>query len=323
MATFTKRGNRWRVQIMIDGVRQSATFRTKGEAANWARDQEDLRASPTARKTLGDAFDRYAKEVTPNKRGEKWELVRLTLLGKHSFANTLMADITPATLAEWRDDRLKQVAAASVAREMTIINSVLELARREWGWMTTSPHKDVRKPRSPRPRDRRISEAEIMAICGQLGYIEGEPVTTKQPQIAVAFMLAIETAMRAGELMALEWADVHLEQRYVALHTTKNEDKRNVPLSKRAVELFTMLQGFDPVKVFTVSGSTRDTLFRNAVKRADVIGLTFHDSRHEALTRLARKLDVLDLARMVGHRDVKSLMIYYNATATEIASRLD
>jgi len=50
--------------------------------------------------------------------------------------------------------------------------------------------------------------------------------------------------------------------------------------------------------------------------------MTFHDTRHEALTRIARKLDVLDLARMVGHRDARSLMIYYNATAEEIAQRL-
>ena len=55
---------------------------------------------------------------------------------------------------------------------------------------------------------------------------------------------------------------------------------------------------------------------------AGLENLTFHDTRHEGLTRLARKLDVLDLARMVGHRDPRSLMIYYNATATEIAGRL-
>ncbi|MDC7252931.1 hypothetical protein NMY25_001792 [Wohlfahrtiimonas chitiniclastica] len=56
---------------------------------------------------------------------------------------------------------------------------------------------------------------------------------------------------------------------------------------------------------------------------AKFVDLTFYDARHEACTRLARKLEVLDLARMIGHRDPRSLMIYYNPTASEIAERLD
>jgi integrase len=51
--------------------------------------------------------------------------------------------------------------------------------------------------------------------------------------------------------------------------------------------------------------------------------MTFHDSRHEAITRLASKLNVLELARMVGHTNINQLRTYYNATAEDIASRLD
>jgi integrase len=65
-----------------------------------------------------------------------------------------------------------------------------------------------------------------------------------------------------------------------------------------------------------------DALFRKCRDRAGIVGLHFHDSRHEAITRLAQRLDVLDLARMVGHRDLKMLQAYYNATAEEIAARL-
>ena len=49
----------------------------------------------------------------------------------------------------------------------------------------------------------------------------------------------------------------------------------------------------------------------------------FHDSRHEAITRLAKKLNVLDLARMTGIRDLKILNVYYNETAESMAARLD
>ena len=57
--------------------------------------------------------------------------------------------------------------------------------------------------------------------------------------------------------------------------------------------------------------------------RAGISDLTFHDSRHDAITRLAQKLSVLQLARMVGHRDIRSLMTYYyNETAESMAKLL-
>lgn len=58
-------------------------------------------------------------------------------------------------------------------------------------------------------------------------------------------------------------------------------------------------------------------------EKAAVEGLSFHDSRHEAVTRLSKKLDVLALARMIGHKNIRELMTYYNETAEELAARLD
>ena len=72
-----------------------------------------------------------------------------------------------------------------------------------------------------------------------------------------------------------------------------------------------------------MASSTLSTLYKRAVDRTEIEDLTFHDTRHEAIARLADKLDVLDLARMVGHRDIKQLMTYYNKSAAELASLLD
>ncbi|NPW19253.1 tyrosine-type recombinase/integrase [Pseudomonas aeruginosa] len=112
--------------------------------------------------------------------------------------------------------------------------------------------------------------------------------------------------------------------RYVELDKTKNGDARKVPLSSRAVTLFQVLVDAAGKRqnLFTLTSGSADTLFRKVRDRQKIDGLNFHDTRHEATTRLARKLDVLDLARMTGHRDPRSLMVYYNATATEVASRL-
>lgn len=122
--------------------------------------------------------------------------------------------------------------------------------------------------------------------------------------------------MRLGEICAIRPNDV--KGRFVRLGRTKNEDRRDVPLSLEAVRLLRLVENR-----FTVNAQVASQLFSRATKRAKIVDLTFHDSRHEACTRLARKLDILDLARMLGHRDLRSLRTYYNATADEIAMRLD
>jgi integrase len=181
----------------------------------------------------------------------------------------------------------------------------------------------MRKPSAPRPRDRLPTEPEIERLCLALGYEEqSRRIETFSAQVAVAFLMGIESAMRAGEMLSLTWNQVDTAKRVARLEKTKNGDARQVPLSTRAVELFEQLRGIDPVRVFTVSSSSRDALFRKAKKYAEVEGLTFHDSLALALTRLSKQLDVLELARMVGHRDPRSLMIYYRESAENIAKKL-
>ena len=149
--------------------------------------------------------------------------------------------------------------------------------------------------------------------------------------VALAFLFAMETAMRAGEICGLTWDRVYLDKRFVRLKKTKNGDARDVALSRRVVELLKCVWETDRTEentVFSVSSACLDALYRKyhaitAQSHPEVKSIHFHDTRHEAITRLARKLDALDLARMIGHRDLKSLMIYYNATASDIAGQLD
>jgi integrase len=70
--------------------------------------------------------------------------------------------------------------------------------------------------------------------------------------------------------------------------------------------------------VFTLSAAAASKAFQ----RASVAGVHFHDARSEAVTRLSRKLDVMQLARMIGHRDLASLMAYYAERPEDIADRL-
>jgi integrase len=130
--------------------------------------------------------------------------------------------------------------------------------------------------------------------------------------------------MRAGEICAL--LPEYFEGSVARLPgvIAKNGYKRDVPLSKRAVQLLEYLPVPEAGKpVFGLTAASLDALFRKAKETCAIGNLTFHDSRHEAITRLSKKMDVLPLARMVGHRDLKQLLVYYNATAEELAGRLD
>lgn len=309
-------------------MRESGTFSTKLEATAWATEREAALRKQSATgissgKTCQEAFDRYVKEVSVHKRGAKWEEIRLRALAAHviggeSIGEMLLVDLTADALGKWRDSRLKTVSGSTINRDMNLLSHVFTVARREWKWIAASPTADVRRPKDPAHRDRLISQDESDRIQLSLGY-DGESVDSKSAAVAVAFLFAIETAMRAGEICGLTWD--RIDGTAARLLKTKNGTKRDVPLSGRAIELLSQLPR-DRSTCFDITSASLDALFRKAKTRAAVEDLKFHDTRHEAITRLAKKLNVLELARMVGHKDLNELQTYYNATAEELAAKL-
>jgi integrase len=163
---------------------------------------------------------------------------------------------------------------------------------------------------------------EIERICFALGYDGGKPQTVSQ-RVAVALLLALETALRASELTGLTWDRVSLKRRVLRLSAaTKSGHGRDVPLSTEAVRLLRLLGEADVGPVLQLQPRQVDALFRKARDKAGIADLHWHDSRHTAITRLAQRLHVLDLARMVGHRDLRQLQTYYNPPAEAMAEKL-
>ena len=170
------------------------------------------------------------------------------------------------------------------------------------------------KPPTSKPRRRGISQAEIDLITAELATMR------VGPQVAQMFLLSIETGMRLSELLALRWPDV--AEKYCILHDSKNKDSRQIPLSMQAREIVAQRRQIDPVSVFTLTPHVASKTFQRARTEAKCHGVHFHDARSEAITRLSKKLDVLQLAKMIGHRDIKSLMFYYAESAESMADRL-
>jgi integrase len=320
MASYRKRGKVWRAELYREGQRESASFPSKAEAVAWATQREhELIGGKLPDKSLKDALRRYSTDVSPTHRGERWEVARLGLLERDKIAHTRLEKLKASDLSAWRDRRLESVSGASVAREMNLLKSVLETARKEWGWLRINPLLDVGRPSSPASRKRRISQNEIDRLKAGFGLSEGDASDTATQRTGLAFLFALETAMRAGEILGLKWD--HVRPKSVMLPQTKNGDSREVPLTSRARQIIAHLPQTS-ASVFNLDPQIRDALFRRVRNRCEIVDLHFHDSRAEAIWRLSKKLDVMELARMIGHRDLRSLMLYYATSVDELADQL-
>lgn len=319
--TISRHGKGWRAQIRRLGhTPQSKTFPLKSQAWEWAtRAEREILAGTfaPAKHTLGEAFEKYAAEVSPKKRGGRWEQYRLLAdpIRKAPMASRAIGALTAADISQWRDRRLTSVSGATVRREMNLIESVFEIARREWKWIGINPTRDVAKPANPKSRRRRVPDADTKAVTERLTGPSGS-------EVAAGFLLGIETGMRAGEIWSLERPQIDLKTGVARLLKTKNGDERDVALSPKAVQIMRGLLSDGRQSLMLTTTAVRDTLFRKARVAAGIEDLHFHDSRTEAIYRLSKKFDVLELAQQVGHRDIRSLRFYYKADASDLAKRL-
>ena len=325
MASYQKRGDTWRAIVRTKGYSGSKTFAKKQEAVAWATAIEsELHAGTTGtvpNKTFGDLLTKYKNEVTPTKAGAAWEERRIDALLKDELAEKRLAALDQSVFAAWRDRRLESVSAGSVLRDWGLMSAVCTRAINEWKWLYRHPMKGVELPKEPEHRDRLITPDEIERICFAADYTKDSKLSTVTSRAAAAFLFAIETAMRAGEIVALRKDDLFLEANYLKVRSGKTQAaRRDVPLSAEAIRIINQLPKVETV--FDITTAQLDALFRKSRDKALVTDLHFHDTRHEAITRLSKKLDVLALARAVGHRDLRMLMVYYNQSAEELARLL-
>lgn len=266
-----------------------------------------------------DLLSRYIREVSQNKRGGRWEGFRLEAVSRDPIGEVSLQELSAPHFASWRDRRKKQVAEGSVLREWTMLNHACNVAVNEWHWLPANPMKGVERPRESEPRKRRPTKDEIDKILLTTGYEYDQPPETMMARVGAAFLFAIETAMRQGEICSLKPSQIDLVARTAHLPKTKTGTARTVPLSSEAVRILEQV-GCD----FKIEAGLLSALFRKAVKRAMIDDLHFHDTRREALTRLSEKLNVMELAKVSGHKDLRILQnVYYEPKAEDLAKKLD
>lgn len=312
MATIRKRGDAWQVEVRMRGVYECRTFPSRAAAKEWGIRREaeihDGRSGAIPDKHFGDAVKRYRDQVSIGKKGAAWEVKRLNALLVDPVATVPLRELSSTHVAEWRDRRMQTVSGSTVNREWNLLSHVCTIAVKEWRWLRENPFSNVRRPAQGKPRDRLPTAEEIEELKIAAGY----PGPGLSAKVIAAFLFACETGMRMSEICALE----RIEGRVAKLEDTKNGDARAVPLSAEALRLW---QESGP---FHMEPSRMEALWRKIRGKTSVEGLRYHDSRHYAATRLAQKLHVLDLCRVMGWRNPKQAMVYYNLSAEDIAGKL-
>lgn len=246
MATIVKtESGTWKALVRKTGwPTTSKTFRTKRDAEDWARRTEDemvrgvyIQRTPSEKMSVLEAFERYEREVMPTKADETQdkEQSRLRLL-KSEFGKYSLASLTPNIVAKFRDMRLEAGKATNTVRlDLALLGHLYSTAIKEWHIaLPLNPVAMIKKPSPGKGREHRISLQDQNRLMEELRKYSN-------PMLAWIFEIAIETGMRRSEIRTLRTVQVNLERRIVSLSKTKNGEQRTVPLTKRAVEIFSVL----------------------------------------------------------------------------------
>jgi integrase len=304
MASFSKYGEGWRAQVARRGVRDSQVFPSKGAAVAWAGQREaEIMAGvggEIPNLTVQALLQRYKTEVSSKKKGRRWEEIRLDLIGRDRLSSVRLRQLDTPHVAEWQERRLKAVSGASVRRERNLLNNVFEIARKEWKWLSKNPFEGVRRPKDGKPRNRIASPAEQAILMKKAS-----------PTMRRAITLALETAMRCGEIAS----NPKIKGRVAQLEDSKTGEGRAVPLSAKALEAWQ-----EPIDLTAGSISA---LFARLCDDCEIPDLTFHDLKHTAMTRLSKRLDPWELAKMTGNKDMNLILnVYYQHNPEETADKL-
>ena len=330
MASFKKRGDRqWQVRIRRKdpGTGEvnylSKTFETKGEAEDWASTVEtDMRkgawvSSKEAEScTLAECLDRFQEEYFPRLKSPRQEVGRVNILKKYPLSKRIMSTIRSGDLANFRKAREAEGCKPDTIRlDFALISRVFNYARSDWGMESlTNPVQIASKPKLPGGRTRRL-----------VGDEETRLLAAASPELRPIIILAVETAMRRGEIVGLRWENIDLKRRIAKLDDTKNGTSRTVPLSIRAMEILDGLPRNIKGEVFGLRPDSIDKMMARACKAAGIEGLRFHDLRHEATSRFFEKtdLDALEISRITGHKSMQMLSRYSHLRTADLVHRLD
>ncbi len=334
----------YQVKLTINGCSVSGTFSTLAEARAY-RDSKRAAVAldPDAKRvlasrvkkadvkalTLAKALERYEKEITPRKKGAEVEKGFIRKINRHKIAKQSIYQITGEDVNSFLNSLQRDGTGPQAGKALTgetkrkyasLISSLYEVARRQWRIAVPNPVRDIFLPPPCKSRKRRLEDGEETRLIDALK-------ASRNPAMRPLVQLAIETAMRQGELLKMRWEDIELANDHgtISLYDTKNGKDRVVPLSAKAVALIRDIpRPEDGGRVFSFTKNAIRTAWDFACKRAEITGLRFHDLRHEAVSRLFELgLEQIEAASISGHISPQSLKGYTHISSAKLAQKMN
>lgn len=276
--------------------------------------------------TIKEGLDRYRTQVSILKKGYAQEKYRIEQICRSFLGTKITREVTSVDIATYRDQRLQEInprtkrtlSPSTVRLEMSLLSNYFDIGRIEWGICGDNPVKNVRKPTPPPGRDRRLTSREERLI---LRYCHNH----QNLSLFSIVVIALETAMRQGEILHLTWDNINLKTRIAHLPETKNGTKRDVPLSVKARDALIRMGVQTKGKVFGYTAEGFKSTWRFMIIKLGIQNLHFHDLRHEAISRLFElgSLDMMEVAAISGHKSLSMLKRYTHLKAQRLVRKLE
>ena len=341
MASFIPRkgpaGKRvWQAHVRRRGFpAQVRTFDTKAEAEAWAATIESeiargvfVSRTEAEATSLAEGLERYQDEIVPTKKQSDRERRRAGELIRQlgPLATRPLAGIRGKDIMAYIKDRTGRGAGPNTVRlDLALLSHLFNIARTAWGMESLSNPVDLvkgQRPKLPQGRDRRLVGDEYARLLAA--------ATTYGGEIGPLITWAIETAMRRGEIAAMRWEHLDRKAKVLLIPETKTGTPRRIPLSTTSLAVLDivgrMTHGLSPrrdSRVWSMRPDSISQAFERVCKASSIEGLTFHDLRHEATSRLfERELNPMQVAAITGHKTLQMLKRYTHLRAEDLVGML-
>jgi integrase len=234
---------------------------------------------------------------------------------KSSFPKLMgfqLSDITAWEIEKWRNERLSSgVKPATVNHQISVIQGCLSRAV-EWGVIDSHDLRKVKTLPVDNSKVRYLSKDEEARLRESLK-------TCKTAFLDVIVIIAMNTGMRKGELLSLEWQRVNFDTKIVTVdfQNAKSGKTRHLPLNTQALNaLKTWQQKTDDIGYVFKDKNQQPLkdfpfLWRDLLNEASITNFRFHDLRHHFASMLVMaSVDLNTVRELLGHSDLKMTLRY-------------
>ncbi len=311
------------------------SFASKTLAMKWKRDTESAveqgkyeYVKPGSKNTLAELINRYIERVLPSKPKNARNVRQHLLWWKQELGHCLLSDIKPSLIAQKRDELLSGLtckgkirSSTTVVRYLASLSHAFAIALKDWEWIQENPIMKISKPKISNSRTRFLNEDEkeiLLSACRE----------SESKGLYPVVILALSTGMRRGEIMNLKWDDIDLARGSILLQTTKNGERRFIPLvgtaldllrskyANQAVDSLVFPAPYSPCKPIDIRSA-----WETALSKANIFNFRFHDLRHTAASYLAmNQASLLEIGTLLGHKTVQMTKRYAHLSNAHIYS---